>query len=144
MDKFDQRIDTYIGLSPDYARPVLWHLRRLLHRAAPQITETMKRGSPYFEYQGAVCHIVTNDLHCTIRFSKNASLPDPYGLFLKNKPATTGRFEKITSLDDLPGDEIVMEYVKNAVEANASDSKPPRATKKHKVLVPLMRLFMLS
>jgi hypothetical protein len=42
MEKFDKRVDTYIENSADFAKPVLIHIRELVHRAAPEITETIK------------------------------------------------------------------------------------------------------
>ena len=42
MEKFDSRIDAYIDKSVDFAKPILSHLRELIHLADPEINKTIK------------------------------------------------------------------------------------------------------
>ena len=42
MPTLDPRVDAYIDKSADFARPVLTHLRGLIHEACPDVTETLK------------------------------------------------------------------------------------------------------
>ena len=51
----DNRIDSYIAKSEDFAKPVLNHLRELVHCACPDVVETMKWIFPHFDYKGIMC-----------------------------------------------------------------------------------------
>jgi hypothetical protein len=42
MGKRDARIDAYIAKSAEFARPVLEHLRAVVHAACPTVEETVK------------------------------------------------------------------------------------------------------
>lgn len=46
MPMTDPRIDAYIAKSPAFAQPILRHLRRVVHDACPDVTETIKWGTP--------------------------------------------------------------------------------------------------
>jgi hypothetical protein len=46
--KTDMRVDAYIAGQPDFARPILAHLRDMLHEACPEGEETMKWSRPSF------------------------------------------------------------------------------------------------
>ena len=68
MGKKDPRVDAYIAKSPDFARPLLTHLRRLIHAACPVIEETTKWRSPFFTHDGIVCGVAAFKQHCTLIF----------------------------------------------------------------------------
>ena len=38
----DPRIDLYISKSQEFAKPILIHLRELVHQACPDVEETIK------------------------------------------------------------------------------------------------------
>jgi hypothetical protein len=44
--KTDPRIDELIAKAAPFARPILTHLRALMHEAVPEIEETIKWGMP--------------------------------------------------------------------------------------------------
>jgi hypothetical protein len=46
------RVDAYIARQADFARPILEHLRRVVHAACPEVEETMKWSMPHFTYKG--------------------------------------------------------------------------------------------
>ena len=52
MAQIDQRLDAYINKSASFAQPILQHLRSLVHKACPQVEETIKWGMPHFDYKG--------------------------------------------------------------------------------------------
>lgn len=52
MGKRDPRIDAYIEKSADFARPILEHLRAVVHEACPDVEETMKWSFPHFMHHG--------------------------------------------------------------------------------------------
>lgn len=120
MPKTDPRIDAYIENAADFAKPVLKHLRLLVHKACPEISETIKWGSPSFEYKGIVCGMAAFKEHCAFGFWKQALLEAD--VFDKEKKAM-GSFGRITSLKDLPSDATVISLIKQAVALNEAGIK---------------------
>jgi hypothetical protein len=51
----DPRVDDYIEKSAEFARPILKHLRRVVHLGCPQVQETLKWSVPHFDYMGNGC-----------------------------------------------------------------------------------------
>ncbi len=51
----DPRIDAYLARSAEFARPILSHLREVVHAVCPQVEETLKWSSPHFTYHGMLC-----------------------------------------------------------------------------------------
>ncbi len=43
MGKRDPRVDTYIAKSAGFAQPVLEHFRAVVHRACPDVEETIEQ-----------------------------------------------------------------------------------------------------
>ena len=41
-ESFDPRVDVYINKANPFARPILTALRELIHKAVPDVTETIK------------------------------------------------------------------------------------------------------
>jgi hypothetical protein len=66
----DKRIDNYIAKSADFAKPILNHLRKLIHTACPQVEETIKWGFPHFDYKGMMCSMASFKQHCAFNFWK--------------------------------------------------------------------------
>src|SRR5215216_1084888 len=52
MPSYDKRIDAYIEKSAEFAQPVMIHLRELIHKGCPEVSETLKWSMPSFEYKG--------------------------------------------------------------------------------------------
>jgi hypothetical protein len=42
MGKRDKKVDAYIAKSAEFAKPILTHLRELVHKACPEVEEKMK------------------------------------------------------------------------------------------------------
>ena len=122
MEKYDPRIDAYIGNAADFAKPVLMHLRELIHATAPQINETVKWGMPFFDYKGPVCNMASFKQHCAFGFWKATSLNDPKQL-LNAGEAAMGSFGRLTSLADLPPDEVLIDFIEQAIKLNQTGVK---------------------
>ena len=120
---YDARVDAYIAKSAPFAQPILEHLRRLVHEAAPMVTETIKWGFPFFDYKGQVCHMSAFKEHAAFGFWKARQLNDPHKL-LQQEEASAGSLGKITSLLDLPSDDILIGFIKQAVLINENNIKP--------------------
>ena len=72
MPTTDPRIDAYIEKSQDFAKPVLTHLRALVHSACPDTTETIKWGMPSFGYKGILCGFAAFKQHLLSGFGNKA------------------------------------------------------------------------
>jgi hypothetical protein len=125
MAKKDPRVDAYIAKSADFAKPILTHLRNLIHRAHPGVEETLKWGAPHFEHKGILCSMAAFKSHCAFGFWKGALIIAQRHAGAQNEAA--GQFGRITALSDLPKDSVLMDYVKQAVKLNEDGVKsPPR------------------
>lgn len=113
MPSFDPRIDAYIEKSAEFAQPVMIHLRKLVHRACPEVQETLKWSMPSFEYKGILCGFSAFKEHCAFGFWKH-SLLDQKEL---NRDAM-GSFGRITSKKDLPSDKTIIGLIHQAMELN--------------------------
>lgn len=47
----DARVDAYIASKNDFAKPILTHLRDLIHGHTPAVEETIKWSMPFFTYR---------------------------------------------------------------------------------------------
>jgi len=128
MGKRDPRIDAYIAKSADFAKPILTHIRKLVHEGCPDVAETIKWGSPSFEYHGILCGMAAFKQHCAFGFWNRA-------LKIKDADpsAAMGQFGRLESMADLPGDKTLLGYVKQAARLNQSGEKlGPMERKKRK------------
>ncbi len=135
MPTIDPRIDAYIERSADFAQPVLIHLRKLILKACPDVTETLKWSMPSFEYKGLLCGFAAFKQHCTYGFWKQSLMETD--AFPKNKTAM-GSFGRITSLKDLPSDKVMIGLIHQAMELNEKGIKVPKkpAAPKKELIVP--------
>lgn len=129
MEQYDSRVDAYIAKSADFAKPVLTHLRELVHKAAPELKETMKWSSPFFDHEGPVCQMAAFKQHCAFGFWKAALMDDPNKI-LNQEAETAGSLGRITSISDLPDDEILIAYIRQALSLNLQGIKSPAREKK--------------
>ncbi len=60
MANKEKVIDTYIAKSAGFAKPILNHLRELVHKTCPVVEEKMKWSFPHFDYKGEMmCSMAT-------------------------------------------------------------------------------------
>lgn len=138
MEKYDKRLDAYIEQAADFAQPILKHLRSLVHQASPEIMETMKWSFPHFDYKGTVCSFAAFKQHCAFGFWKSSLLSDPENLLQENKQEAMGQLGRITTLADLPQDEVLITYIQQAVALNEQGIKveKKKPAPKAELLVP--------
>lgn len=130
----DKRIDAYIAKSADFAKPILKHFRELVHKACPEVEETMKWSFPHFDYKGSVmCSMASFKQHCAIGFWKASLMKSSETLVAKAKTEEAmGHLGKIASLKDLPKDSVLIKYIKEAMELNDKGVKLSAKTKPEK------------
>ncbi|MFY9554798.1 MAG: YdeI/OmpD-associated family protein [Blastocatellia bacterium] len=143
MGTKDPRVDAYIAKSADFAKPILTHLRELIHDTCPTVSETMKWSFPHFEYKGPadrssriLCSMASFKQHCAFGFWY-AAISNP------NREAQAGpamgQYGRITSLGDLPKDKVLVQQIKEAVKLHDAGVKPPpraRPTEKADLKIP--------
>src|SRR5919112_6321415 len=54
MGARDPRVDAYIAKQADFAKPILSHIRDVVHAACPDVEEDMKWSAPFFMYHGTM------------------------------------------------------------------------------------------
>ena len=137
MPTLDPRIDAYIEKSAEFAQPILNHLRKLIHKACPDVKETMKWSMPHFEYKGMLCGFAAFKQHCTFGFWKQSLMETD--AFPAEKTAM-GSFGRIASKKDLPADKVIIGLVHQAMELNEKgikvEKKKPAAAAKKELVIP--------
>lgn len=129
MGNKDPRIDTYIEKSADFAKPILKHLRKVVHTGCPQVVETMKWSMPHFDYKGVMAGMAAFKEHCAFGFWKASLILERE----QNGDQTgMGSFGKIRSLADLPNEKTLIGYVKKAAALNDAGIKEPGRTQPKK------------
>jgi uncharacterized protein YdeI (YjbR/CyaY-like superfamily) len=130
MATYSKQIDSYISKAEPFARPILEHLRDLIHRASPDIEETIKWSFPHFEYKGVVCSFAAFKQHCSFGFWKGSIMEDPQDILNTVGKTAMGHMGRITSLEELPTDKILIQYIKKAIQLNEDDIRVPKAKPK--------------
>ena len=125
MPSKDPGVDAYIAKSADFARPILKHLRSIVHEACPEVNETLKWSAPFFEYKGILGGMAAFKAHCSFILWKGS-------LVVENKEGGMGTFGRITSLADLPPKKVLVGYVREAMKLNEAGVKTPGRAKPRK------------
>ena len=115
MGTRDPRVDAYIARSADFAKPILTHIRELVHKHVPDVEETMKWSTPHFMRGGMLCAMASFKQHCVFGFWKGSLIIDQTsGKHLE----AMGSFGRLTSVKDLPAERTLARYLKEAVRLN--------------------------
>ncbi len=122
MGTRDPRVDAYIEKSAEFAKPILEYVREVVHSAVPNVEETMKWSTPFFDCKGPLCNMAAFKAHCGIHFWKSSLI----GI-------GSDDFARVTSVKDLPPKREFIALVKKAAQLNEKGIKverPKRAPKK--------------
>jgi uncharacterized protein YdeI (YjbR/CyaY-like superfamily) len=140
MAPTDKSIDAYINKSADFAKPILTHLRKLVHQACPGVEEKMKWSFPHFDYKNEMmCSMAAFKQHCAFGFWKATLMKDPALVENAKSEAAMGHLGRITSLKDLPPDKKLIAYIKEAMDLTDRGIKlsaKSRTTEKKELEVP--------
>ena len=136
MHAYDPKFDAFIAKAQPFARPILKHLRKVVHAAVPEVEENWKWSSPAFDYKGVFCSMAAFKQHCNFGFWKQQLLIDRGVIEAGN--TVLGHRGKITSIDDLPSEKDLIRVLKAAAELNDKGIKieRPKAAPKPPVKVP--------
>ena len=121
----EPRVDAYIAKSAPFARPILAHVRDVVHAACPEVEETIKWSAPFFLYRGGnLCHMAAFKQHCAFGFWREKEIPD---FVVVDDPEGRGSFGRIGSIDDLPPKRDLTRLIRAAMKLN--EAGPPKRAK---------------
>ncbi len=129
MGQKDPRIDQYIADAPPFARPILRHLRKVMHAGCPALVETMKWSRPHFEHRGVLAGMAAFKQHCAFGFWKGALILEDGADGYRDG---MGHFGRITSIADLPAEKVLIGYARKAAELNEGGIQSPERSRPRK------------
>ena len=120
----EPRVDAYIAKAPEYARPILEHVRERVHAAVPGVEEAIKWSAPGFTLDGKILLMMAAfKAHAALNFWRGQEIGDG-----SPKAGAMGQFGKLTSMDDLPPDDVLDSLIRDAAELSKK-APAPRKTK---------------
>jgi uncharacterized protein YdeI (YjbR/CyaY-like superfamily) len=129
VGKKDPRVDAYIEQSADFAKPILKHLRGVIHEACPACEETLKWRHPHFMYKGMLAGMASFKEHCALNYWKGSLVVDAES----RSRGAMGQLGRITSLADLPPKATLVRWTRQAAALNddgVAIKRTPSAPKK--------------
>jgi uncharacterized protein YdeI (YjbR/CyaY-like superfamily) len=123
----DPRVDAYIAKAAPFARPILEHVRDLVHEAVPGVTEAVKWGMPHFVHRGKnLAGMAAFKAHAALILHNEGRIGDGMG-----------SYGKIARIDELPPRaELIARMRKAAEEIEAGKKTPREAKPKAAIAVP--------
>jgi len=122
MPRKNPRVDAYIAKAAPFARPILAHLRAVVHAAAPRAEEAIKWGMPFFTYRGKLlCNVAAFKAHAAFGFHRGSLI-----LGRAEQRGAMGSLGRITSVRDLPPRRVLAGYVKKAIALADDPAAAPR------------------
>jgi uncharacterized protein YdeI (YjbR/CyaY-like superfamily) len=125
----DPRVDEYIAKAAPFAKPILIHLRKIVHAGCPEVKETIKWSFPHFEHKGVMCGMAAFQKHCSFGFWKASLLFEGHSAAEKE---AMGHFGRITSIADLPAREVIIGHVRKAAALNEKRISAPGRSRPRK------------
>jgi uncharacterized protein YdeI (YjbR/CyaY-like superfamily) len=118
MPKREPRIDAYIAKAAPFARPILEHLREVIHTACPEVEEAMKWSMPFFDHHGPLCALPAFKAHCAFRLWKGDVLQGH-----AQHAKAMEHFDHLTRLEDLPSEKVLVSLLHEAMKLNEGGVK---------------------
>lgn len=108
MGKMDPKVDAYIAKAKPFAQPILEHLRELMHKACPEVEESMKWSQPFFSYKGTILANMSGfKEHCHFGFWDK-------GMAEELRNSGDGPLKRILSEKELPADKQMLTWIRQA------------------------------
>lgn len=127
----DPRVDAYIEGTAPFARPILAHLRGVVHAACPGVEETIKWGRPFFTLDGRpLAFVAAFKAHAALGFWQGGAMGET-----GREAEAAGQFGRITTLADLPPDQTITEHLRKAADASKAPA-PPRLPPRRPPAIP--------
>ncbi|MEP6786318.1 MAG: YdeI/OmpD-associated family protein [Sphingomonadales bacterium] len=124
----DSPVDAYIAKAAPFAQPILRHVRAVMHRASPEIAETMKWSMPFFDYRGRpLANMAAFKAHAAFGFwRRDGAGPSD------EAAGAMGQFGKLIAIADLPDVATLVAMIHQAmamIDAGGKTLRPPKQSK---------------
>ncbi|MES2097667.1 MAG: YdeI/OmpD-associated family protein [Pseudomonadota bacterium] len=120
----DPRVDAYIDRQADFARPILGHIRELIHAHAPPVEETIKWSMPFFTYKGELlANMAAFKAHASFGFWSRQALKTG------QEGEAMGQFGRMTDRATMPTDATILAKLDQALAVIDRGEKPKRPSK---------------
>ena len=111
MGTKDPRVDAYIAKSAEFARPILKHIRKVVHSTLPEVEEEIKWGAPHFMYKGILCGMAAFMQHCTFGFWRAKELAAEHKELRDYKKPGMVQISGLNSVSYLPSEKMLRKLV---------------------------------
>ena len=125
----DSQNDAYIEKAEPFAQRILRHLRQLVKVAVPDAAETTKCGMPFFDYHGVLCGMASFKQHATFTLWMASLIPEVAAHYGDQSDQAMGTFGRIHSLDELPDDARIIDWIRQAADLDVRNIKLPQRTR---------------
>jgi len=122
-DNFSGKVDEYIRSARPFAVPILESIRDTMHATSPLLQESIKWSCPHFEYKGIVAQMAAFNEHVRFTFWKGSLLNTSGTSFERMGDKSGMGAIKLTSLNDLPPDELFRALILEAIDLNEKGVK---------------------
>jgi len=131
------KVNVYIARAQPFAQPVMEHLRQLVHKACPEVEETIKWSRPFFLYRGAIlCNMSAFKEHCSFGFW-GEEMSDVLRGAKVLREGGMGSLGRISSLNDLPPDNLLLGWLREAAAfVDSGEYTSPIAARRKVVKAP--------
>lgn len=138
MEKYNIQVDEYIQKSPDFAQPILNHLRETIHECCPEIEEAIKWKFPTFMYKGKIlCSVTSFKQYCSLGFWLHGEMKTLKEMETTAEKSSMFSLGKLTKMEDLPSKVQLKKMIKEAMDLTDMGVKMKKApASKTEVSVP--------
>ena len=130
----DPRVDVYIANKADFAKPILTHLRDLIHTRLRDVEEDIKWSMPAFIYKGRpLANMAAFKAHAAFGFWNRQELQTG------QEGDAMGQYGRITSRETMPDDAVLLGALHKAVamiDAGVKPQRPARAPRPEAAVPP--------
>jgi len=131
MSTQNPKVDDKIAKAAPFAQEIMLHLRMLVHKACPDVSEEIKWNFPCFMYHDSMlAYMSAFKNHCGFGWFLGAKLSDPEGILQVGPGADgMGSLGKLTDKKQLPSDKIIIAYTREAMALIDAGVKLDRGAK---------------
>jgi hypothetical protein len=116
-------VDEYILGLDEWQAEIVSGVRKIIFKAAPDATESVKWAQPVYESNGPFAYIKAFKTNVNFGFWRGVDIPDPEGLL--QGTGEKMRHVKLTTLEDIH-EEKFGEFVRQAIELNETKGDPTK------------------
>lgn len=124
MTQFNKKVNDYITKSESFAKPILEHLRQVIHDTCPEVQEDIKWGIPHYTYKGDHLLMLAGfKNHCSFSIYKAEFLKDKEIVESIKAGKKFGYMDKLKSISELPSKKVLVSLIKEAMIINEQGIK---------------------